>query len=64
MSWAGHRPFAPDSSHPFAYNNHGIMYVSADDLFLSRTLTFGGVALFALGWIFDRISKARIGKGR
>ena len=32
MSWAGHRPLAPDRDHPYAYENHGLMYVSEDDL--------------------------------
>jgi len=35
MSWSGHRPIQPDptSGRIYAFNNHGIMYVSAQDLF-------------------------------
>jgi hypothetical protein len=34
-SWSGHRPLLPDrsSGRIYAFNNHGIMYVSAQDLF-------------------------------
>jgi hypothetical protein len=43
MSWAGHRPITPDHEHPFPYNNHGIMYVSSDDLRASHICI--GIAL-------------------
>ncbi len=38
MSWAGHRPLAPDRDHPFPYQNHGTMYVSSSDLQTSHVL--------------------------
>ncbi len=45
MSWAGRRPLKPDSLHPYPYNDHGIIYVTADDLHLSRALIFSALAL-------------------
>jgi len=47
MSWAGHRPLKPDSLHPYLFNNHGIMYVSASDLWGSRVLLAAAVVLVA-----------------
>jgi hypothetical protein len=57
-SWGGHRPLTPDALHPYAYTNHGVFYVSADDLTLSRILLFSSWALAAVGmaglWIVKR----------
>jgi hypothetical protein len=35
MSWAGTRPLKADAAHPYAFNDHGVLYVSRADL---RTL--------------------------
>lgn len=70
MSWAGHRPLKPDALHPYAYNNHGVMYVSASDLWWSGSLQAAaillvGIAIVLRAWIrksdptFDRRPKRR-----
>ena len=51
MSWAGHRPLAPDALHPYAYNNHGMMYVSVSDLWWSRGTIAAGALLFAIAFL-------------
>jgi hypothetical protein len=56
--WGGHRPLTPDALHPYAYISHGVFYVSASDLTLSRILLFSSWALAAVGmagsWIVKR----------
>jgi hypothetical protein len=60
-SWGGHRPLTADALHPYAYDNHGVFYVSAGDLALSRMLLFSAWTMAAVGvvgsWIARRLKR-------
>jgi hypothetical protein len=60
-SWGGHRPLAPDALHPFAYTNHGVYYLSAADLILTRTLLVSALTLAGVGvvgsWLVKRLQR-------
>ena len=61
-SWAGHRPLTPDALHPYAYTNHGVYYLGAADLALTRLLLVScwSLAIFgAVGsWLTKRLGRA------
>lgn len=56
MSWAGNRPLKPDALHPYAYNNHGIMYVSAMDLAWSNGLQIGALVMLCATLLVQRMA--------
>src|ERR1700748_2750732 len=53
MSWAGHRPLQPDATHPFAYQDHGTIYVSAADLRTSHLWLAAFAALLAVALLIQ-----------
>jgi hypothetical protein len=50
MSWSGHRPLQPDpaSGRIYPFNNHGIMYVTAQDIFWWHLGLYTAFALAAV----------------
>jgi hypothetical protein len=59
MSWAGHRPLRPDREHPYPYNDHGILYVSRDDLRVSHLL-LGITLVMIVGVVLVHFSGRRL----
>jgi hypothetical protein len=59
MSWAGHRPTTPDDAHPFPYQNHGLMFVSARDLHDSHLLLAAVAGFVVLAVVFCVIGSLR-----
>ena len=55
MSWSGHRPLMPDASHPYPFTNHGMIYVTADDLRLSRAILMATLAALATAVVLTRV---------
>ena len=61
MGWIGHRPAHPDALHPYPYQDHGVVYVTAADLLLSRTLLGLAGGLGAVAIIVSILGRRRYG---
>lgn len=60
MGWSGRRPLHPDVSHPYAINNHGVMFVSAADMNWQLGLALAGFLFVIAGIAIGLITKSTI----
>jgi hypothetical protein len=58
ISWSGHRPLTPDATHPYPFANHGVLYVTTDDLRLSNAVLTATLAALAIAVVLTLVGRA------
>ena len=58
MSWSGHRPLTPNATHPYPFANHGLIYVTTDDLRLSHAVLTATLAVLAMAVVLTLVGRA------